>query len=82
VSVVPQLAHLKSTSSAGEPFVDHRAPLMMKDSEPRPFSRGIHRRSLPRFFTTIVENKLGVKAELLRMPFLVNFGEKPFHALR
>jgi hypothetical protein len=35
VSVVPQLAHLKSTSSAGEPFVDHRAPLMMKDSEPQ-----------------------------------------------
>ena len=35
VSVVPQLAHLKSTSSAGDPFVDHRAPLMMKDSEPQ-----------------------------------------------
>ena len=33
--VVPQLAHLKSTSSAGDPFVDQRAPLMMKDSQPQ-----------------------------------------------
>jgi hypothetical protein len=35
---------------------------------PRLFSRGIHPRSVPRFFTTIVENELGAKAERLRTP--------------
>jgi len=35
VFIVLQLAHLKSTSSAGEPFVDQCAPLMMKESEPQ-----------------------------------------------
>jgi hypothetical protein len=32
---VPQLAHLRPTSSTGEPLVDQCAPLMMKDSEPQ-----------------------------------------------
>jgi hypothetical protein len=35
MSVVPQLAHLRSTSSAGDSIVDHRAFLMMKDAEPQ-----------------------------------------------
>jgi hypothetical protein len=35
LSVVPQLAHLRSTSSAGDSISDHRAPLMMKDAEPQ-----------------------------------------------
>ena len=33
VSVVPQLAHLRPTSSVGDSIVDHCAPLMMKDAE-------------------------------------------------
>ena len=33
VAPAAQLAHLTSTPSAGEPIVDHRAPLMMEDSE-------------------------------------------------
>jgi hypothetical protein len=32
---VPQLAHLKSTSSAGDPIVAHCVPLTMKDTEPQ-----------------------------------------------
>ena len=35
VSVVPQLAHLRATSSEGDSIVDHRASLMMKDPEPQ-----------------------------------------------
>jgi hypothetical protein len=36
VSLVPQLAHLKATASAGAPIVaDHWASLMMKDKEPQ-----------------------------------------------
>ena len=34
LSVVPQLAHLRSTSSVGDSIVAHRASLMMKDAEP------------------------------------------------
>jgi hypothetical protein len=48
---------------AGVPILHHHSA-----QAPRLFSRGIHPRSLPRFFTTIVENKLGAKAELLRTP--------------
>ena len=35
VSVVPQLAHLRPTSSVGDSIVDHCAPLMMKDAAPQ-----------------------------------------------
>jgi hypothetical protein len=49
VSLVPQLAHLKSTSSVGGSIVDHRAPLTMKNAEPQlwqtyPFCRIAWRR--------------------------------------
>ena len=35
MALVPQLAHLKSTSRAGDPIVAHCATLTMKDTEPQ-----------------------------------------------
>jgi hypothetical protein len=35
VAAVPQLARFEATSGAGGLVVDHRAPLMMKDTEPQ-----------------------------------------------
>ena len=35
MALVPQLAHLKSTSSASDPIVAHCATLTMKDTEPQ-----------------------------------------------
>jgi hypothetical protein len=35
VSLVPQLAHLKPTSRAGDPIMAHCASLAMKDTEPQ-----------------------------------------------
>ena len=88
MSVVPQLAHLRPTSSVGDSIVENRASLMMKDAEPqvwqakrlcritwrRHCARSPKDTSLQstRFFTPVVEKDVGRSSSQ----------KPPFHALR